>query len=147
MAYVKAQPREMSGRKATIYWVGPLGALPCEVAEWRVKVQPVSFDGVRMERPCIEYRAPKKRTWERAPVERKSVSLLVLDGWGHGGPKVFEEGRTSGGFVSQSSLYATFDSRWASDYQAWADEYIARHASADDASVTVLADYRGWGEA
>lgn len=145
MAIQKAQPREMSGGKATIYWVGALGALGHEVAEWRVRVAGAKHNGNPIgDRPVVEYRAPKKRKWEKAPVERRPT-LLILDGWGHGGPKLFEESTTAGGFVSQSSLYATFDDRWESDFNDWADQYIALYASADHSSARVLADYRGFG--
>lgn len=146
MASEKPQPREMRGGKASIYWAGPLGTEPVEVTEWRVEVRPVNIDGARAERPYVEYRRPKKRTWERAPVEAREVTIVVLEGWGHGGPKRFEEGRSSGGFVTQSSLYASFDARWKTDYFEWIDRYIALHASADNASARVLADYRGWGQ-
>lgn len=130
----RPQPREAAGAKASIYWLGAFGADPVEVAEWKVRVQ--EFNGAL--RPVLDYREPKKRTWKRAPLEQRACTIVVLDGWGHGGPSQYKPVDGGRGVMTK---YACFDPRWATDYEAWIDSYLALHVT----SVTVLADYRGLG--
>jgi hypothetical protein len=132
----KIQPREAKGGKATIYWVGAFGALPHEVAEWRAEVKAMPGGA---ELPIVEYRQPKKRTWERVPVSRE-VSTVILDGWGHGGPRLSDD-KEENGMLCRASRWACFDAAWQTDFYEWIDGYTALHPT----SVKTLADYRGFG--
>lgn len=113
--------------KVSIYCQGAFGYSCHEVNLHAMKVRSYAQYQNAVE---VQFKAPRQRLM-RSMV--RVGGMIVLEGWGHIQPA--SAFKSLGGGVSESR-YACFDERYASEFDAMIDQYIA------EKGVRVLVDAR-----
>jgi hypothetical protein len=121
--------------KATLYTRNGFGAITrIEVKQASIEIRQYAQYNHAVE---CRFRKPRQRV-DRGFVQTFQPDLLVLDGWGHPAPgAAFESVSESADCSVSRARYSACDPRWARDFNAQIDAYLAR------SGARVVADYRG----
>jgi len=124
----------MSG-KVTIYTLGMFGYSKTEATNLTITVGPYA-----QYTSAVKYEfKPKGKRKLVGYTQGYNPSLVVLDGWGHPDPSdaMTAPEMSETGMVVRQTRYASYDSRYATEFNTMINAYIA------EKGVKVVADYRG----